>query len=424
MFIPSFGIYVRNVVNSLPSVPWSNLNITKKIITKWRITTNTTWSMRFNCVNMLPRLLLYLCIIVCALVNYSYSKNNNCYDEHLIQNYLVDGHWIPAEPLNRYGNLKCPLEMLGKTPTGNFTCILNYQWEATTCQSSSFDAVTFLQRLQSKLVLLSGDSVTKQSYVSLVCHLFEHANPDLNNQNIPWARPVRKEGNEYLFTHHHHITFLDDLCFHFDYNVTICCCLEPYHYKTNADLVLWNGRGLHYHIINSSRISTDQDLNMGDSEDRTPIAYRDVLKRIGEFAKSHPSKLIVYRETSAQSFPGTANGDYDNRDPHWIVHTADRCMPAFDPPAAPPESPNRAWTHLETWRQQLEQEIILREYGLPYLKAYDTQFGLPCEGSGHFINECTHFHMPGVPDAWMTMLYNFVLHSPLVSAWHSGNNTT
>lgn len=356
---------------------------------------------------------------VCFSVSHN-EPNVECYSKHRASSYLVNGDWVPSKPLNTYGNLKCPLELNGVTPTNEFVCLLDYQWEATTCKSKPFDALRFLSALKSKVILLSGDSVTKQTYIALICHLFEYAEPDLSYQNIPWARPVEVVNKDQVYSHQPHVTFLDDICFHFQYNVTICCCLAPDIYNKHADMVIWNAYGLHFHHTNHSNVThLDQSMS-ADPLTHNQETYRSVLHGIAAYAKSHPSKLIVYRETSGQSFPGSLNGDFDNRDPSWIAYSTQRCKAQYEPiniTAKGSETSTRSWSHLETWRQHMEKEIILHEHHMPYLNIYETQFSIPCEGGGHFVNECTHYHLPGVPDAWIIMLYNFVIHSPLVASW-------
>ena len=363
--------------------------------------------------------LIYFSLV--PLLSSTSLEEDACYSKHKASSYLVSGDWKPmSSPKTTYGNLKCPLELAGQTPTEEFKCLLDHQWEATTCKSVPFDAITFLSKLKSKLILLSGDSVTKQTYIALICHLYEHAEPDLSSQNIPWTMPVKLVDNEWYYTHRPHGTFLDDICFHFKYNVTICCCMDPTDYKKDADIVIWNGRGLHYHRINESNTTAYGFVMKGDPLQQTPEAYRNSLNNIAAYVKDHPSKLVVYRETSGQSFPGSYNGDYDNRDPTWIVRSTQRCLPRFEPINVTIKgntSVTRSWSHMDTWRQRMEKEIILHEYKIPFLSIYETQFNLPCNGTGHFPSECTHFYLPGVPDAWVAMLYNFVLHSPLVEAW-------
>jgi hypothetical protein len=236
-----------------------------------------------------------------------------------------------------------------------------------------------------------------------------------------------------VFSHRTHSTFLDDICFHFKYNVTICCCLDPTIYKKDADMVIWNGQGLHYHHINeSNKDALGHDMK-GDLLEHNQEAYRNTLENIATYANDHPSKLVVYRETSGQSFPGSFNGDYDNRDPTWMAHSTQRCVPRYESINVTSSSSSsmkgennnsgatttttRSWSHLATWRQRMEKEMILHEHKIPFLSIYETQFNLPCDGTGHFSHECTHYHLPGVPDAWVTMLYNFVLYSPLVATW-------
>ena len=59
--------------------------------------------------------------------------------------------------------------------------------------------------------------------------------------------------------------------------------------------------------------------------------------------------------------------------------------------------------------------IVFDEGGIPLLGVFNMSATVPCENLGFLGHgDCSHTCMPGPRDAWTEMLYNFVMHSPLI----------
>ena len=93
----------------------------------------------------------------------------------------------------------------------------------------------------------------------------------------------------------------------------------------------------------------------------------------------------------------------------------------FGPRGAPhyapdPAHPARTHAAVPPWligHRQAVERAVLRAAGVPLLRVFDLSVSLPCRGLGTIgYPDCTHYCLPGVPDAWTALLYAFVTHTP------------
>ena len=98
----------------------------------------------------------------------------------------VRGKWIQQpSPRPVYGKLSCPMEW-SKYACADSTqsCYRNHTFVITSCVSEHFhfEPLGFLKTLQGRTVAFIGDSLTRQHYISMICHLHHHAVPDMKHQ--------------------------------------------------------------------------------------------------------------------------------------------------------------------------------------------------------------------------------------------------
>ena len=313
---------------------------------------------------------------------------SDCYSEGRSHPLITSaGHWIPiahSRPKPAYGLLSCPLE-LSKYVCQSATsqCIESHQYEFTSCRSYPFHPVMFLKALENKLVVLIGDSLTRQHLISLVCRLHPHASPPMSEQPIPWRNPEKSCVNT------EHCDIPDEVCFTFRFNVTICRGKEQL--LNIADVVVYNGGGIHFH--HDFNVNTLTDSQKGENETLYEEKLLDIVSLIESF-EYYPygrrKRLLIYRETSGQGFEGPT-GDFDVRS--LPTRTGCRPRPYYD------NHPNGTVGGVSVygdfysgvrvaWRQVLERNIVERA-GIPYFATLKMSATLPCDGLG-FVGSRTN----------------------------------
>jgi len=93
-------------------------------------------------------------------------------------------------------------------------------------------------------------------------------------------------------------------------------------------------------------------------------------------------------------------------------------QPRYIPDPAHPSSSSSSSSYaaVPAWlighRQTIER-AVLRAAGVPLLRVHDLTLAVPCAGLGTIgYPDCTHYCLPGVPDAWTQLLHAFVTNTP------------
>ena len=115
------------------------------------------------------------------------TKKKTCFADLSSVGMDVKGKWIQKpSPTPVYGKLSCPMEW-SKYACADSTqsCYKNHTFVVTNCHSdhfSIFEPLGFLKTLQGRTLAFIGDSLTRQHFISLICHLHHHAFPAIKHQ--------------------------------------------------------------------------------------------------------------------------------------------------------------------------------------------------------------------------------------------------
>ena len=149
--------------------------------------------------------------------------------------FEVRGRWVVKASSHSnsppYGPRKrCPLEW-SKYACLAGGCHANYTFHVTSCNDGdqaalvSFDPARFLAALVGRTVAFIGDSLTRQQFISQVCHLHPFAEPPMDRQVIPWVTQWDwpcGEGMCGAVKRGPHSGFDTPFCLTFQRNVTLC----------------------------------------------------------------------------------------------------------------------------------------------------------------------------------------------------------
>jgi len=355
--------------------------------------------------------------------------------------------------MESYGNLACPVEMavyIHSKLINKPNCdVSNYEWTYDHCKLHRFHPHRFLSMIKNKIMVLIGDSIARQHYISLICSIQSLASPLLSEQHIAWDRLDRIDCPVAT-----HCDIPDILCLTFEYNVTIC--FQRWHSflkkstfkdlplikdglplelrKNNhisndlstyvPDIILINGGGIHfnYDYSLSSKMNTNiqeeyksklqEVITYAQENDFFLFGNNTSYNNVESSKKVSSSRLMIYRETAGQAFrqdpfyttlnpPQVANGDFAMR-----IKEDKQCL--YEPLLFTNQSLSRK--EVQTWRVKLEQ-MMMKDVGIPFLPVYDMSITLPCAGLGYVgpdknsYLDCTHYYLPGIPDEWNTLLY-------------------
>ena len=99
----------------------------------------------------------------------------------------VRGKWIQKpSPTPVYGKLSCPMEWSKYAcAKSSQSCYRNHTFVITSCVMSDhfqFEPLGFLKTLQGRIVAFIGDSLTRQHFISVICHLHHFAFPEMKHQ--------------------------------------------------------------------------------------------------------------------------------------------------------------------------------------------------------------------------------------------------
>ena len=137
---------------------------------------------------------IFLCIALWITVSWSSNQKTEsrgdlqtkktCFADLTSAAMDVRGKWVQKpSPTPIYGKLSCPIEW-SKYACANQSCYRNHTFVVTSCVSEHllFEPKGFLKTLAGRTVAFIGDSLTRQHFISTICHLHRHAVPEMKHQ--------------------------------------------------------------------------------------------------------------------------------------------------------------------------------------------------------------------------------------------------
>ncbi|MCO5597070.1 hypothetical protein L7F22_051144 [Adiantum nelumboides] len=338
---------------------------------------------------------------VAKLVNFSVGGCN-----------IWRGDWIPHPDGPAYTNATCQYIQenqncikLGK-PDLEF---LYWRWKPHDCELPLFDAYAFLEVVAGKAWAFIGDSLARNNFQSVLCHLAQIEKPDCDEWNthcyfryynftlaIEWA-PFLVKGVEQAegFTQHIAKLYLDVL------EESWASTLHGYDY-----IVLSAGRwflrdSLYFERNELAGCNNCPMLNA--TELGWAYAYRAALRTSFDYLISSKYKGVVFFRTLSPD--------------HWQNAAWDQGGNCTQ------KAPYESKLHASDWLSDFIYKMQLEEFGKTLqrssnfsfkLKIVDTLYATSLRPDahpgpyGHFHlsvqNDCLHWCLPGAVDTWSAML--------------------
>ncbi|XP_040378373.1 protein trichome birefringence-like 6 [Oryza brachyantha] len=336
---------------------------------------------------------------------------------------VYDGRWVFDESYPLYTSDLCPFIDEGFSCEANGRMDRSYmkwRWQPTHCSIPRFDARKMLEMLQGKRLVFIGDSINRNQWESMMC-LLRGAVSDPARIHEARGRRITKERGDYNFK------FLDYNC-SVEYHVTHFLVHEGKarigQKRTRTlridtiDRTSSKWRGADFLVFNTahwwSHHKTKAGVNYYQEGDHVyphldaSTAFLKALATWGSWVDHYinPRKTrVFFRSSSPSHFSG---GEWNSGG-----HCRESTLPLNDTRVRPVPEMNMMLEHV-TRQMKTHVTILnitnlsgLRIDGHPSVYGRKGVVGLAASS----IQDCSHWCLPGVPDAWNELLFYHLVSS-------------
>ncbi|KAF3442362.1 hypothetical protein FNV43_RR16278 [Rhamnella rubrinervis] len=315
---------------------------------------------------------------------------------------FFQGSWVYDQSYPLYDTSSCPF--IEK----EFDCqkngrpdrlYLKYRWKPNGCELPRFDGVELLKKLKGKKILFVGDSLSLNQWQSLTCLL--HASVSQSNYQIT------RKGDLSTFSLPEHgvsvslsrTAFLVDLVKEDIGTVLKLGSIQNGIAWLGYDMLIFNT--WHWWLHKGSKQPWDyiQQANTIRKDMDRLVAFREGLTTWSEWVDSNlnPTNTTVF-------FQGISPTHYDGEE--WNDTKSTTCKGQTQPVSGsvyPGGSPAAAEVVNQVLSKMRNRVSLLDITTLSQLRkdGHPSVYGI----DGHKGNDCSHWCLAGVPDAWNEVLY-------------------
>ncbi|OMO82121.1 Six-bladed beta-propeller, TolB-like protein [Corchorus olitorius] len=344
---------------------------------------------------------------------------------------LTKGKWVYDESYPLYTNASCPFIDEGFNCDSNGRRDRNYmkwRWQPQDCDFPRFNAAKMLDSIRGKRLVFVGDSINRNQWESMLCMLMA-AVKDPKKVYETHGRRITKEKGNYSFK------FVDYKCT-VEYYVSHYLVHESKarigqkrrptlridaidHGSSRwrgADILVFNSAHWWSHYKTKAGVNYYQEGNQVHPKLDVSTAFRRALMTWGSWVDRHinPGKTQVFFRNSAPShFSG---GEWNSGG-----HCLEAAWPLNDTSAM--NYPEKNKIVEEVVLQMKTPVTLLNITGLSAYRidGHPSIYGKkPGTRFSSKVQDCSHWCLPGVPDAWNEILYVH-LQSKLKYKNHSGS---
>ncbi|XP_027172660.1 protein trichome birefringence-like 41 [Coffea eugenioides] len=322
---------------------------------------------------------------------------------------IFQGSWSYDDTYPLYNASSCPFIEKPFDCQGNGRpdqLYLKFKWKPNRCELPQFNAPHFLRKFKGKKILFVGDSLSLNQWQSLTCML--HAALPQSNYNL------QKKGNLSTFTFREYDVslmlsrnaFLVDLVEENNRRILKLDSIQNGDAWRGYDVLIFNTWHWWLHKGRSRSWDYFQEGNKVYKDMDPLVAFEKGLKTWSRWVDSNvdPSKTQVL-------FQGISPTHYDGKE--WDAPIAkSSCIGQTRPILAPeyPAGPPPPAAVVKKVLANMSTPVTLLDVTTLSQLRKDGHPSIYGDGpDSHEEKDCSHWCLPGVPDAWNELLYGILV---------------